>query len=76
MLKNAPEGEVMMADNTARRLESDVSGPSDTNHDISSPSWRRPPDRPARPARKREAISHTAIVNGAIELLDATAWMP
>ena len=59
-----------MADNTARRLESDMSGPSGRSHDIPSPSWRRPPDRAARSSRKREPISHTTIVNGAIELLD------
>jgi AcrR family transcriptional regulator len=70
MLKKTREGEVMMADNTARRLESDMSGPSGRSHDIPSPSWRRPPDRAARSSRKREPISHTTIVNGAIELLD------
>jgi AcrR family transcriptional regulator len=59
-----------MADNTARRLESDMSGPSGRNRDNSSASWGRPPARPAKPARRRESISHTAIVNGTIDLLD------
>jgi AcrR family transcriptional regulator len=60
----------MMADNTARRLESGTSGPSDLSPGVSEPSWRRPPARPEHPSRKREPISHTAIVSGAIELLD------
>jgi AcrR family transcriptional regulator len=58
-----------MAENAARHLESDMSGSTGRNADISPVSWRQPSARP-RPARKRDAISHTAIVNAAIELLD------
>jgi AcrR family transcriptional regulator len=59
-----------MADNTARTLESDMSGSTGRDSDISAASWGRPSARSAKPARRREAISHTAIVNGAMELLD------
>ena len=60
-----------MAENTARRLESDMPGPSGRNPDIpSAPAWGRTPSRPAKPSRRRESLSHTVIVNAAIELLD------
>src|ERR1700759_403975 len=59
-----------MAESTARRLEPDMSGTSGQNAELSETSWGRSSARSAKPSRRRESISHTAIVSGAIDVLD------
>jgi AcrR family transcriptional regulator len=58
-----------MASNTARNLESDMSDSSDLDRDTALSGWHQAPRSP-RASRKREAISHTAIVSATIDLLD------